>query len=192
MNAFLALVKKDLILYFSNKRALIITLAAPIAIAAFFGSLFGNSDSKPTHVPVAIVDQDKSSLSRQIILGMKEDSALNVLELDEAEALTQVQKGKVRAAIVLPPKFGELAGRAMFSATAKPEVKIHYDPSQSIALAMVRGMLSQYVMKAVTQSMMGSGGTKMISDARADVLVSKDIATDARKDLLNLDRKSVV
>ena len=90
MNAFLALVKKDLILYFSNKRALIITLAAPIAIAAFFGSLFGNSDSKPTRVPVAIVDQDKSSLSRQIILGMKEDSALNVLELDEAEALTQV------------------------------------------------------------------------------------------------------
>ena len=186
MNAFIALVKKDLILYFSNKRALIITLAAPIAIAAFFGSLFGNSDKKPTRVPIAIIDQDKSPIAKQVIAGMKDDTALSILELDEADALTQVQKGKVRAAIVLPPKFGELAGRAMFSATAKPEVKIHYDPSQSIALAMVRGMLSQYVMKAVTQSMMGSGGTKMISDARADVLVSKDIATDARKDLLNL------
>ena len=186
MNAFIALVKKDLILYFSNKRALIITLAAPIAIAAFFGSLFGNSDKKPTRVPIAIIDQDKSPIAKQVIVGLKEDTALNVLALDETEALTQVQKGKVRVAVVLPPKFGELAGRALFSTNAKPEVKIHYDPSQSIALAMVRGMLSQHVMKAVTQSMMGSGGTKMISDARADVLVSKDIATDARKDLLNL------
>ena len=183
MNAFIALVKKDLILYFSNKRALIITLAAPIAIAAFFGSLFGNSDKKPTRVPIAIIDQDKSPIAKQVIAGMKDDTALSILELDEADALTQVQKGKVRAAIVLPPKFGELAGRAMFSATAKPEVKIHYDPSQSIALAMVRGMLSQHVMKAVTQSMIGSGGTKMISEARADVVASKDIATDTRRDL---------
>ena len=41
MNALRALVRKDLILYFSNRRALLITVAAPIAIAAFFGSLFG-------------------------------------------------------------------------------------------------------------------------------------------------------
>ena len=34
LNAFLALVRKDLKLYFSNKRALLITLAAPIASTA--------------------------------------------------------------------------------------------------------------------------------------------------------------
>jgi hypothetical protein len=41
MDALLALVRKDLVLYFSNKRALAITLAAPILIAAFFGSVMG-------------------------------------------------------------------------------------------------------------------------------------------------------
>ena len=71
MNAFSALVRKDLILYFSNKRALIITLAAPIAIAAFFGSLFGDGDKKPTRVPVAIVDLDKSTISKQVVVAMK-------------------------------------------------------------------------------------------------------------------------
>ena len=186
MTAFYALVRKDLILYFSNKRALIITLAAPIAIAAFFGSLFGNSDNKPSRVPIVIVDQDKSPITRQIILGMQDDTALNVTELDEAAALDEVRKGKVRAAVVLAAKFGEQAGRAMFSNSAKPDVKIHYDPSQSIALAMVRGMLAQHVMKAVTQSMMGSGGGKMIADVRADVAASTGIAADARKDLLAL------
>lgn len=186
MTAFLALVRKDLILYFSNKRALVVTLAAPIAIAAFFGSLFGNSDKTPTRVPVAIVDFDRSSITKQIILGMQGDTALNVIELDEATALDQVKKGKVRAAVVLPTNFGALASRAMFSNSAKPDVKIHYDPSQSIALAMVRGMLAQHVMKVVTQSMTGSGGGKMIADARAEVSASKGIAADARRDLLAL------
>ena len=186
MNAFLALVRKDLILYFSSKRALIITLAAPIAIAAFFGSLFGNADKTPTKVPVAIVDLDKSTISQQIVAGMNGDSALNVLELDEQVALDQVTKGKVRAAAVLPAKFGELASRAMFTSSAKPEVKVHYDPSQAIALAMVRGLLAQHVMKAVTQSMIGSSGGKMIAEARTEVSTSKVIAADARQDLLTL------
>ena len=186
MNAFLALVRKDLILYFSNKRALIITLAAPIAIAAFFGSLFGNSEKTPSRVPIVIVDHDKSAITAQIILGMKEDTALNVVELDEASALNQVITGKVRAAVVLPVKFGEQSQRALFSNSAKPDVKIHYDPSQSIALAMVRGMLSQHVMQAVTQSMMSGDGGKMIADARVEVAASTAIASDARQDLLAL------
>ena len=112
MTAFYALVRKDLILYFSNKRALIMTLAAPIAIAAFFGSLFGNTDKKPSRVPIVIVDQDKSPITRQIILGMQDDTALNVTELDEAAALDEVRKGKVRAAVVLAAKFGEQAGHS--------------------------------------------------------------------------------
>ena len=186
MNAFLALIRKDLILYFSNKRALIITLAAPIAIAAFFGSLFGSSDKKPSRVPIAIVDQDMSPISKQIMLGMKDDAALSVLELDEPAARAQVKQGKVRAAVVLPTAFGEQASRALFGAKAKPEVKIHYDPSQSVVLAMVRGMLAQHVMKAVAQSLMGSGGGPLIALARTDVESSKTIAADTRKDLMTL------
>ncbi|MEQ1515608.1 MAG: ABC transporter permease, partial [Usitatibacteraceae bacterium] len=186
MNAFLALVRKDLILYFSNKRALIITLAAPIAIAAFFGSVFGGGDKKPTRVPIAIVDQDGSPIAKQVILGLTNDSALNVTLLDEAVALDQVKNGKVRAAVVLPPKFGDSASRAMFSNRAKPEVKIHFDPSQSIALAMIRGLLAQHAMKAVTQSMMGSGGGTMIANARADVLAATNISTTSREDLIKL------
>ena len=184
MTAFLALVRKDLVLYFSNKRALIVTLAAPIAIAAFFGSLFGGGDKTPSRVPVVIVDLDKSAITKQIILGMQDDTALSVTELDEATALEQVKKGKVRAAVVLPEKFGERSTRALFGDSAKPGVKIHYDPSQSIALAMVRGMLAQHVIKAVMQSRMGSGGGNMSADARADVSASTAIAADARADLL--------
>ena len=43
MNAFIALLRKDLVLHFSNRRAVLMSIAAPILIAAFFGSLFGGS-----------------------------------------------------------------------------------------------------------------------------------------------------
>lgn len=71
-------------------------------------------------------------------------------ELDEVKVLSLVKKGKVRAVVVLPAKFGEPSSRAMCSHNAKSDVVFHYDPSQSMLLAMVRGMLAQHAMAAVT------------------------------------------
>ena len=129
MNAFLALIRKDLRLYFSNKRALLITLAAPIAIAAFFGSLFGSNSGKVSQVPIAVVDMDKSAISKQIVTGLNEDPALRVQELDNETALDLVKKGKLRAAVILLAKFGDQAGRAMFRPGDKPQIAIHFDPT---------------------------------------------------------------
>ena len=182
-NAFLALVRKDLTLYFSNRRALIITLAAPIAIAAFFGSLFGGGNKTPTRVPIAVVDQDDSVISRQIVAGLSADPALGVQTLSQDAALEQVQKGKLRAAVILPKQFGDQAGRSLFRPGAKPEIAIHYDPSQAMVMPMVRGMLTQHVMKAVTQSAI-SGSSALMSDFRGEVGASKDMADDEKRDLV--------
>jgi len=45
LNPFLALTRKDVKLFFGNRRALLVTIAAPIAIASFFGYLFGGGGS---------------------------------------------------------------------------------------------------------------------------------------------------
>ena len=184
-NAFLALVRKDLTLYFSNRRALIITLAAPIAIAAFFGSLFGGTNKTPTRVPIAVVDQDDSVISRQIVAGLSADPALGVQTLSQDAALEQVQKGKLRAAVILPKQFGDQAGRSLFRPGAKPEIAIHYDPSQAMVMPMVRGMLTQHVMKAVTQSAF-SGPSSLMSGFRSEVSASKDIAEAEKRDLVGM------
>ena len=56
--AFLALVRTDLVLYLSNRRALVMGLLAPIFIAAFFGYLFDSKQAKVSRIPVAITDLD--------------------------------------------------------------------------------------------------------------------------------------
>src|SRR6185503_13575852 len=100
MNPLTALVRKDLFLYFSNKRALTITLAAPILIAAFFGSVMSGSPKKPSRVPVAVVDLDASPVSKAIVASMRADTALDLRELSEADALAEVRAGHLRAAAV--------------------------------------------------------------------------------------------
>jgi ABC-2 type transport system permease protein len=153
MDALKALIRKDLILYFSNTRALLITLAAPILIAAFFGSVMGGPPKKPLRVPIAVVDLDGSALSKGIVAAIRADSAFELHEDSEAGAIAQVRAGKIRAAAVIPGGFGESAVRALFDARApKPDVAVHYDPSQAIALSMVRGLLTEHVVRGVSQA----------------------------------------
>ncbi len=147
--AFFALVRKDLVLYFSNRRALIMSIAAPIVIAAFFGSLFGGSGDKPSRIAVALTDLDGSALARQIGTSMAADDALDVKMLAEPEALAAVRAGKVRVAIVLPKGFGEATPEALVRGGDKPVVQMRYDPSQGPGLAIVRGVFSQHVMASI-------------------------------------------
>ena len=188
MNALTALIRKDLVLYFSNKRALAITLAAPILIAAFFGSVMGGPPKKPTRVPVAIVDLDRSPTSKIIVDAMKADPSFELKEVPEPEAVTLVREGKIRAAAVIPAGFGEAAPKAMFAPNArKPEIIVHFDPSQAIALQLVKGLLAEHVMKGVSRAAFSPDtGLTAITSMRADVQAAKDIAPDERRDLMAL------
>jgi ABC-2 type transport system permease protein len=164
LTAFRALVRKDLILYFSNRRALIMSIAAPIVIAAFFGAIFGSPGDKPTRIPIAFVDRDASALSQAIAASIKADPAFEVTAGDEAAMIELARQGKVRAAIVLPSGFGAEAPRALMLGGAKPVVAVHYDPSQATAMPLVRGLLTQHVMKALGDSL-GGGAADASSGA---------------------------
>lgn len=155
MTAFIALVRKDLILYLSDRRALLITLVLPIVIAAFFGSVFGGGSAKRAGIDVALVQQDSSPVSGRIAAGLKADPNLHVTSMDLAQAQQAVRKGSQAVAIVLPAGFAEAAGSAMFSSRDKPAVKLLYDPSQPAVLSMVKGMLTQQVMQVISAEMFG-------------------------------------
>jgi len=154
MTAFFALIRKDLILFLSDRRALVISLALPIVIAAFFGSLFGGT-AKTSAIDVALVQQDTSEIGNRIAAGLKADPNLHITPLALAEAEKAVRKGDQKVAIVLPAGFGEAAGAALFGGGRKPSIPLLYDPSQPAVLAMVKGMLTQQVMSVVSAEMFG-------------------------------------
>ena len=183
MNAFIALVRKDLVLYFSNRRSVIMSIIAPILIAAFFGSLFGGSANRDANIPVAITDLDRSELSARIVAAMRADSALTVSDATEADALAQVKAGALRASVTLPAGFGARAGRALFGGAEKPEIVLNYDPSQSMVLPLVRGLLAQHVMENVAQSMFSSA-SPLVQDIRDEVSKNAQLPAERRDELV--------
>lgn len=184
MNAILALLRKDLRQHFSNRRAVLMSLVAPILIAAFFGSLFGDKGgNKPADIPLAVTDLDGSELSRDVIARLQADPTLKISLLGEAEAAAQVRAGKQRAAIVLPAGFGQQASRALFGGGAKPELKLVYDPSQTMVLGLVRGLLAQHVMQPVSQRAFGAN-SPALADVRQQVQTSQTLPAGERSELL--------
>jgi ABC-2 type transport system permease protein len=171
-SVFRALVRKDLRLFFANRRSVIMAFAAPIAIASFFGYMFGGNggQTEASRISVLAVDQDASAISREIVANMTADKALAVQPAALEQARSAVRKGKATVAFVIPPAFGADAGRAFFNSVSKPVIGLLYDPSHSAEMGMVQGMLSGHVMEAVSKEMFnGQSGRQAVKDSLAQI-----------------------
>jgi len=183
--AVAALIRKDLVLYFSNRRAVLMSLVAPILIAAFFGYLFGSGSRTPGKVGIALVDLDRSALSASVLGALRNDAALDVRELPPDAAAAQVAAGKLTASITLPAGFGAQAAGAMFGAADKPQIALQVDPSQSMALQLVRGLLAQHVTERVAASAFSSA-TPVYADLRERTLNNEGLPAAMRADLAEM------
>jgi ABC-2 type transport system permease protein len=154
-SAFAALVRRDLRLFFMDRRAVVMAFVAPILIASFFGYLFGGvTKDTATKISVAVVDQDGSEVSRQIIAALAADKTFDVKARDLNQVRERVRGGKDSVALVFPAGFGERAPRALYSSGRRPEIQLLYDPSRTTEVQVVRGMLTQYVMEVVSRQSM--------------------------------------
>jgi ABC-2 type transport system permease protein len=194
MIPFLALVRKDLKLFFNDRKAVVVGLVAPIVLASFFGYLFGGQggNAETSKVPVLVIDQDGSDISRGLITQLGSDKNLEVKPSTLDTARAAVRKGKATAAIVIPKDFGRDAGHALFtgaSATgaSKPQLGVLYDPSHNVELGMVKGILSGAVMQAVSKEMFtGRSGREVVNESLAQVENNSQLPAEDRKALRDL------
>ena len=183
----LAMFRKDLQLFFSDRRSVIVSFVVPIAIASFFWSIFSgpSNNSEPARIAIAIVDQDASGISKAILEGASTDRNLKVATPAEDEARSLVKNGKTAVAVIIPKGFGEAAGSAFFGDGEKPALGFLYDPSRSMELAMVRGVLTQHVMEAVSKEMFGGDqGRQVISRTLPRIQDSTTMPADQKQLLI--------
>ncbi len=167
LTAIHALVRNDLRVYRTDRRALLIGILVPILVAAFFGYVFGGNGSTadPGKIPIAVVDEDHSEISRGIAADLAKDPLLAVRMLTRTQAEAQVRAGTVQAAAVLPEAFGDSAAKALFSSRNKPQVLLLVDPSQPTTARIVQGLFAQYGMQEITKSAFsGASGQAAITN----------------------------
>jgi ABC-2 type transport system permease protein len=174
--AFRALVRRDLRLFFQDKRAVTMSFVAPIAIASFFGYIFGGvtQNGPASKIALAVVDGDHSEVSRKVTAALAGDAALEVKSRPLEEAREAVRGGKTTVAAVIPPGFAEGAGKAFFRGGDKPEIQLLYDPSHATEMQVVRGVLMQHVMEVVSsETLSGPGSQRLLDDALRDLEQSR-------------------
>jgi ABC-2 type transport system permease protein len=182
-----ALVKKDLQIFFTDRRAVVLTLAIPIAIASFFGSLFqGSGDQEAARVPVAMVDQDGSAVSKRLITATAADKALQVSQPTLDEARAAVLGGTLPVAVVIPNGFGQAAVRAFIAQGDNPDLELLTDPSKGAEVAMVRGLLTGHAMEAMTQEAFTGAESQRVLDEGLKSLETSGMPTDQRDQLRRL------
>ena len=191
--AIRALIRNDIRLYFSDRRSVIVGVLVPILIAAFFGYIFGGTGHNEDQgkIPIAIVDEDQSSVSRGITADLTADPLLQVSPLDRTTAREQVKSGKQNAAAIFPHGFGEQTTRSLFSGSNKPQVELLVDPSQNTSARVIEGLLAQYSMQEISkEAFSGAYGRKAIDSylEQLDRLEQTPVRADL-KTLLSAARK---
>ncbi|MDR1990121.1 MAG: ABC transporter permease, partial [Acidobacteriaceae bacterium] len=169
-----AMVLKDLRLFFTDRRSVIVSFVMPIAIASFFGSIFSGvqdrDNNETARVPIALVDEDASVVSTRIADAVAADPSFKVTRPSVDAAREAVRKGAVSVAVVIPQGFGDAASRAFFAGRNRPELTLWYDPSKAMELALVRGVLTEHVMESVSREVFsGEGGMRSLDAALASI-----------------------
>lgn len=165
--AIKAMVRKDLQVFFADRRAVITAFAMPIVIASFFGFIFrgaGAGGGQASKLDILLVQEDTGVIARSIADGVKGDGNLNVQVVSGDTARARVRRGASSVAVIIPAGFGDSAGRALFSGGTRPELKLLYDPSHSMERAMVGGLMAQHVMQGVTREMFGGAHGQQLMD----------------------------
>jgi ABC-2 type transport system permease protein len=148
-----ALIRNDLRIFLTDRRAMVIGILVPILIAAFFGYVFGGSgDAEPAKIAIAVVDEDASEVSRAIAADLALESLLSVQSLDRAQAQRQVRAGKLQVAAVLPEGFAANAAAALYADQARPRVEFLIDPSQAMSARIVEGLLVRCAVHEITRA----------------------------------------
>ncbi len=183
-----ALIRKELKLFRSDRRAVLVGIVTPIAIASFFGALFSGKGQKDTaKIPVLVADADRSRISQAVTAGLAADALLDVKVAPEMEARDRVRRGKTAAAVLLPKGFGEAAVRAFFGAANAPEVTLLVDPSRSMEAGLVRGLLSEKIFRESAREMFGGmGGRSVVDDTLKQLERDPKAGGEGRDDLKRL------
>ena len=150
-----------------DRVAQMLTFLLPILFFSIFALVFGNQGNDATsRVRIAVVDEDGSELSRRVVAGLQQETALRVRltadaagkepPLDRGTAEQMVKRGDVPVAVILPKGMGASAA-AFTPEPGAPRIQLLADVSDPVAPQMVNGLLQKVTMTAAPDLMMKGG-----------------------------------
>jgi ABC-type multidrug transport system permease subunit len=130
---------KDIKLFFSDRRGLLMAFAVPIALITLFAFAFGGAsggESKPEPRTLVMADNDHSGLSETLITQIDSLEEFEVLTTTADTAEMFVAKGDYAAVVVIEKGFSDSIAKK-----SSPVFDIRYDEAQGPEVAILMGAL---------------------------------------------------
>jgi len=123
---FLWMLKKDLLSLWRHPSRMIAMFLFPIIMITLFGYGMGGSIE---NIPIAIAEQSDGDITNETLMAIKNMTLFEVKNIStDVEAIKEmVDKGDVKAAIILPPNFDDM------NSTQIKTVVLYLDSSDQIA-----------------------------------------------------------
>jgi len=155
--ALIALIRKELIQTFRDKRLVFMMIVTPLIQLVVFGYAV---NLEVENVKVVVADQDRSETSRRFLLDLMAGDTFRVRERvdDPKLAARWLTSGEASIAVVLPTRFAR-----NWSGRRKASVQILVDGGQSISSVVAANAVGSYsalltmalMQQALTERMMG-------------------------------------
>lgn len=121
---------KDILQVMRDKKTFLFMLLMPVVFTFVMGLAFSSSNSGDQRPVIALIDRDGSPVSQELKNMLNADTSLNLLELNQAQALDanqSVKKGSYAAFISIPVGFGQ----ALIAETTLPLTVVADDTNSS-------------------------------------------------------------
>jgi ABC-2 type transport system permease protein len=149
MKKALLLAAKDVRVMLSDKGNIFWVFGFPVLFALFFGAIFSGMGREPSGMKIAVVDEDGSEFSGVYVSRLESYESLKTIPLSRAEAIDQVRRGKLAAAVLLKPGFGGGFG-AVFDG-GDPKLEIASDPARRMESGYLQGLLAKAQFEALSE-----------------------------------------
>ncbi|EOC99565.1 ABC transporter permease [Caldisalinibacter kiritimatiensis] len=156
-----------------NEYIVFVIMTAMALLFAFLFSYIGSSDYTPK---ILLVDNDESEYSLLLIEELKEDSTFKYELTNYEDAIENVNKGKVKSAIIIDKGFGD---------------KIENGEDPGLSIAKIKDDVDVYTLERLVASITG----KMIGNIKIAEMTSEyvsEYSNSSKKDIFNNAYKKAV
>lgn len=138
------LFKKDLKLFFKDKRSVLLTFLLPIVLISLFAFAFGGvgGDNQPNPVKLLVSDLDNSVISKKIIKALDSLDGLTLIVSDLDKSKILVAKGKYAGVLVFQKGFETKLG-------TDNSLELIYDKVREMEIGMLQPVLIKTLMQFV-------------------------------------------
>jgi len=157
------LARKDILLFFLDRKAAVLCFAIPIVLGLVFGKIFQNSQNlEANRLAMMLVNEDDHPLTRQLVGAMLQSPRMHLREATRKEAEGALASRQARVAVVIPSGTGQkLSEKSQFwnNSAAKsqvPALQILHTPDSVLEGSFAEGLVTEIVWKEMAEKWLGT------------------------------------